>query len=159
MSKLNSVASLLTKLGSSDKKPWILVLDILLRCYVVADTERATLRQLCIFARGEIFRHGMVRERRVDPEDARDMIKAYAEMMSPDNPPDLDVVKVDISHILYQHVESLLSKDLEDCAPIVVQAGLNRLWMAFDRERHIETPAHHREILRQYATDIFYASR
>ena len=149
--------SLLTVLVSPHK-PWIVLQDLLIHCYVVAqDFERATLRQLCLFVRKRIQRYRCVRDYHIDPEDAEDMIIAYAKIFTRMVPIDLDIVMLDISHIVYRHVEGMLSSEQEDMIPLLVNGGLQRLWMTFERERDGLMADSRRGFVRQYAADIFFS--
>lgn len=140
----------------SRNKPWVKLQDLLIHCYIVAtDSERATLRQLSLFVYQRIQQYRSVRDYRIDQEDARYMIRAYGDMFSPPWSPNLDIVMLDISLLVYRHVEGMLSSDLEDLIPVVVKTGLRRLWMAFDRERNGLMADSRRGFVRQYAADVF----
>lgn len=123
------------------------------------DLERATLRQVSLFVYHRIKQYRCVRDYRVDPEDAEDMIAAYANMFTRLVPIDLDIVMLDISLIVYRHVEDMLSNEQEDLIPVLVKTGLQRLWMAFDRERDGFMADSRRGYVRQYAADIFFSLR
>lgn len=121
------------------------------------DFERATLRQLSLFVHERINQYRCVRNYRIDEEDAEDMIIAYAKMFTRMVPIDLDIVMLDISHIVYRHVEDMLTNELQDLAPIVVKGGLQRLWMAFEREHDGLMADSRRGFVRQYAADVFFS--
>ncbi|KAG9076450.1 hypothetical protein FRC06_009500, partial [Ceratobasidium sp. 370] len=149
--------TIFSKAPNSTKK-WTQLQDIILRFYIVATSEeRQTMRQLSLFIHGQILRHKLVRDFTTDEEDARDVVRAYIEMFHPLlNEGLVPVMMLDISNILFQFVDCMLTPNLADCIPDVAWGGLERLWLEFDREKDSFMADNRRGFTRRYASDIFH---
>jgi hypothetical protein len=98
----------------------------------------------------------LVGDSATDDDDARTVVQSYVEMMSPPfNTGLAPVMMLDISNIVFQYVNSLLTSSLEDCIPSAAWGGLERLWLEFDREKDGFMAAPRRGFTRRYASDIF----
>ncbi|KAG8737844.1 hypothetical protein FRC10_007597 [Ceratobasidium sp. 414] len=141
-------------------KKWRQLQEIILRAYLAGTKEeRITMRQLALHADIQAAEHKLVGNSKTDPEDARAVVHAYANMFRPFWNHDKSIaptVMLDISNILFQYVNSLLTAELADCIPQVAWSGLERIWLEFDRESDGIMAAPRRGFTRRYAADIFH---
>ncbi|KAG9091503.1 hypothetical protein FRC06_000540 [Ceratobasidium sp. 370] len=141
-------------------KKWRQLQEIALRAYLVGTkNERVTMRQLVLHVDMQASKHKLIGNSKTDPEDARTVVRAYANMFRPFWNHDKSIaptVMLDISNILFQYVSSLLTSELADCIPQVAWSGLERIWLELDRESDGLMAAPRRGFTRRYAADIFH---
>ncbi|KAG8737845.1 hypothetical protein FRC10_007598 [Ceratobasidium sp. 414] len=139
-------------------KRWTQLQDIILRFYMVATPqERQTMRHLSLAIHSQILRHRLVCDFTTDEEDARNVVLAYCDMFHPLLSEGLaPVMMLDISSVLFQFVDCMLTPNLADCIPKTVWGGLERLWLEFDREKGGLMADKRRGFTRRYASDTFH---
>jgi hypothetical protein len=127
--------------------------ELMLRYYLVApNNEREILRQLTRFIDQTLLQWNMDTVYPTYQEDARDVIRAYANMLySPFSQSLAPVMLLDTSYILFRFIDSLLTTRVGGSIPLAVSATLERIWLEFDRERAGFMAANRRGFTRQFA--------
>ncbi|KAG8773476.1 hypothetical protein FRC12_002518 [Ceratobasidium sp. 428] len=148
--------TILSKSPSSTKK-WAQLQDMILRFYTVAsDIERRVMRELALVLYEETLKYELAYDYTTDEEDARNVVQAYTDMFRPASSEELaPIMMLDISNMLSQFVDRLITPNLVDCISKVAWGGLERLWLEFDREKDGFMAARRHGFTRRYASDIF----
>ncbi|KAG8771278.1 hypothetical protein FRC12_003712 [Ceratobasidium sp. 428] len=153
-----SYMTIFSRASPQPTKNWTELKDIVLRFYIVAtEEERKTMRQIVLsIHHNAISRYKLVGNYTTDEEDAREVVQAYTDIFRPLFDEGLaPMMMLDISNMLFQSVDSMLTPNLADCIPKVAWGGLERLWLEFDREKDGFMAAPQRGSTRRYASDIF----
>ncbi|QRV77382.1 hypothetical protein RhiJN_05397 [Ceratobasidium sp. AG-Ba] len=140
---------------------WSEMQELMVRYYMVASgSERSILRQLTRFIDQTLLHAGRDVQYPRYQEDAREVIQTYSDMMfSPDDPDLAQIMLLDMAYVLFQFVHSLCTPRVEDSIPMAVCAGLERIWLECDRERHGFMPANRRGFTRQFTHFMFFRLR
>ncbi|QRV85461.1 hypothetical protein RhiJN_27541 [Ceratobasidium sp. AG-Ba] len=118
-------------------KKWMEMQDVTNRAYLTSvDEEHDIMRGLVTFGEHQMLRNGLKGDSTTDDEDARNVIRAYNNMiarLSTQGPS--PIVTLDSSNIAFQYITSFLYETTSDCIPGVVKNGLERLWLEIDLEK------------------------
>ncbi|CAE6468213.1 unnamed protein product [Rhizoctonia solani] len=145
---------------------WLEVQDLVQRCYLGNSStyERNILRQVSRWIHDKVsgpFRTVALDYVPVDDDDARAVVKAYSDLLSPPIPLSLaPIMLLDVSMTMYRWISYMLTnprprrRALERLAPIAAKAALERLWLEIDREKDGLMANNRRGFTRTYAFDV-----
>ncbi|KAF8698334.1 hypothetical protein RHS03_07689, partial [Rhizoctonia solani] len=145
---------------------WLEVQDLVQRCYLADSStyERNILRQVSRWIHDKVsgpFRTVALDYVPVDDDDARAVVKAYSDLLSPPIPLSLaPVMLLDVSMTMYRWISYMLTnpqprrRALDKLAPIAAKAALERLWLEIDREKDGPMANNRRGFARTYAFDV-----
>ncbi|CAE6491854.1 unnamed protein product [Rhizoctonia solani] len=149
------------------ERPWLMVQDLVQRCYLGNSStyERNILRQVSRWIHDKVSgQYGFVVQldyAPVDDEDARAVVNAYSDLLTPPIPLSLaPIMLLDVSTTMFRWISYMLTNPqprrpaLDKLAPIASKAAFERLWLEIDREWDGPMANNRRGFTRTYAMDI-----